>query len=295
MNENLHDRNDGSESDEGSLRGRLIRSPLTRHPDTGEHYRLGTRLRNYLLTGLIVVGPVSITIYIVWWFVNLVDAWVKPLLPSLSELQRRLPFTLPFELPSLPELPGVGLVFAVIGLTVIGALTANLFGRTLVSYGEMMLGRMPIVRNVYSALKQIFETVLSQSGTSFQKVGLVEYPRKGIYSIVFISTETRGEIQARHAEGEDLVSVFLPTTPNPTSGFLLFLPKKDVKILDMSVEEAAKMVISAGLVVPEYAGGMEEVVHRVEAATHASGAGQEPHAPAEKPRSGRKRQDKLPV
>lgn len=274
MNEALPENRKGKSKPEGSLRGRLLRSRLSGGPPGEDGHHLGTRLRNYLLTGLIVVGPVSITIYIVWWFVNLVDAWVTPLLPSVAELERHLPFSLPFHLPSVPELPGVGLVFAIIGLTVIGALTANLFGRTLVSYGEMMLGRMPIVRNVYSALKQIFETVLSQSGTSFQKVGLVEYPRRGIFSIVFISTETKGEIQARHSDGEELLSVFLPTTPNPTSGYLLFLPKKDVKILDMTVEEAAKMVISAGLVVPEYNAAIDEVMKGVDAATHPSG---EPH------------------
>ena len=111
---------------------------------------------------------------------------------------------------------------------------------------------MPVVRNVYGALKQIFETVLSQSNNTFQQVGLIEYPRRDLYAIVFISTETTGEIKDRADDGEGLLSVFLPTTPNPTSGFLLFVPKRDVVMLDMSVEEAAKLVISAGLVVPEY-------------------------------------------
>ncbi len=219
-------------------------------PDKGEPLHVGARLRNYFLTGLIVVGPVSITLYILWWFINLIDAWVKPLLPDIYN----------------PEtygiwVPGVGLVFAIFAMIVIGALTANLFGRTLVSYGEMMLGRMPVVRNVYRALKQIFETVLSQSNTTFQKVALIEYPRRGIFSIVFISTETRGEISHRRpaGEGEDMLSVFLPTTPNPTSGYLLFVPRKDVIELDMTVEDAAKMVISAGLVTPEYQAELKEL------------------------------------
>jgi uncharacterized membrane protein len=234
-----------------------------------ESHHLGTRLRNYLFTGLIIVGPVSITIYIVWWFVGLIDAWVKPLLPSLAEIERNLPFELPFPLSALPNIPGVGLIVAIIGLMLIGALTANLFGRTIFGYGELMLGRMPIVRNVYGALKQIFETVLSKSGSSFQRVGLIEYPRKGIYSIIFISTETRGEIQARHG-ADPLISVFLPTTPNPTSGFLLFVPARDVKILDMSVEEAAKLIISAGLVVPEHT-SLDEAAQRIEEAARHSG------------------------
>ncbi|MEE9587441.1 MAG: DUF502 domain-containing protein [Hyphomicrobiaceae bacterium] len=203
---------------------------------------VGARLRNYFLTGLIIVGPVSITLYIVWWFINVIDAWVKPLVPDIYNPDTYLPFSL----------PGVGLIFATFILMVIGALAANLFGRTLISYSEMMLGRMPVVRNVYRALKQIFETVLSQSSTSFQKVGIIEWPREGLYAIVFISTETKGEI-AHKWEGEtELLSVFLPTTPNPTSGYLLFVPRGDIIELDMSVEDAAKMVISAGLVTPAH-------------------------------------------
>lgn len=211
--------------------------------------RLGARLRNYFLTGLIVVGPVGITVYILWWFVGLIDAWVKPLIPHQYLPENYLPFTV----------PGVGLILAIFGLMVIGALTANLFGRTLVSWGEMMLDRMPIVRNVYRALKQIFETVLSKSSASFQRVGLIEYPRRGIYSLVFVSTETRGEINHRLDDGDGMLSVFLPTTPNPTSGFLLFVPRRDVAILDMTVEEAAKLVISAGLVVPSYQEKLKEL------------------------------------
>ncbi len=203
---------------------------------------LGPRLRNYFLTGLIIVGPVGITLYALWWFINLVDAWVKPWVPQVYLPETYLPFTV----------PGVGLIFSILVLIVVGALTANLFGRTLVSYGELMLDRMPVVRSVYRALKQIFETVLSQSNNSFQDVGLIEYPRIGLYAIVFISTQTKGEIDKKVFKGEPLLSIFLPTTPNPTSGFLLFVPEKDVIILDMSVEEAAKLVISAGLVVPDY-------------------------------------------
>ncbi|MFQ5626708.1 MAG: DUF502 domain-containing protein [Methyloligellaceae bacterium] len=203
---------------------------------------IGSRLRNYFLTGLIIVGPVGITLYVIWWFVNLIDAWVKPWVPQIYLPETYLPFTV----------PGVGLIFSITVLIVVGALTANLFGRTVVSYGEIMLGRMPVVRSVYRALKQIFETVLSQSSNSFQQVGLVEYPRLGLYAIVFVSTATKGEIDKKVLKGEPMLSVFLPTTPNPTSGYLLFVPTKDVTILDMSVEEAAKLVISAGLVVPPY-------------------------------------------
>jgi len=212
-------------------------------------WRIGARLRNYFLTGLVIVGPVSITVYILWWFINVVDAWMKPLVPDIYNPDTYLRISL----------PGVGLIFAVFMLMVIGALAANLFGRTLISYGEMIVGRMPVVRNVYRALKQIFETVLSQSSSSFQKVALVEYPRRGLYAIVFISTDTSGEIAAKWEGDSNLVSVFLPTTPNPTSGYLLFVPSGDLLELEMTVEDAAKMVISAGLVTPEYQGKLGEL------------------------------------
>jgi len=201
---------------------------------------LGARLRSYFLTGLVIAAPISITVYVTWWFIRFVDTWFKPLLPERYDPDTYLPFTI----------PGVGLLVALVLLTVLGALAANLFGRTVVRYGERLLDQMPVVRNLYRALKQIFETVLSQSNQSFRQVGLIEYPRKGLYALVFISTQTRGEVAERAGGGDDMLSVFLPTTPNPTSGFLLFVPRADIIMLDMSVEEAAKLVISAGLVVP---------------------------------------------
>ncbi len=206
---------------------------------------IGARLRNYFLTGLVIAAPISITVYITWWFVDLVDNWFKPLLPAAYNPETYLPFAV----------PGVGLIFAIIMLMVLGALTANLFGRTIVGFGERFMDNMPLVRNLYKALKQIFETAVSQSNSSFQEVGLIEYPRKGLYALVFVSTRTKGEVLERAGHGKNgMLSVFLPTTPNPTSGFLLFVPEKDIEILDMSVEEAAKMVISAGLVTPKQQG-----------------------------------------
>ncbi len=206
------------------------------------HGNVGSRLRNYFLTGLVVAAPISITVYITWSFVSVVDDWFKPYLPAAYNPETYLPFAV----------PGVGLIFAIIMLMVLGALTANLFGRTIVEFGERLMDNMPLVRNLYKALKQIFETAVSQSNSSFKDVGLIEYPRNGLYALVFISTHTQGEVLTRAGHEEDgMLSVFLPTTPNPTSGFLLFVPRGDVEILDMSVEEAAKMVISAGLVTPK--------------------------------------------
>jgi len=170
-----------------------------------------------------------------------VDGWVKPYLPSAYNPDTYLPFSL----------PGYGLLVALVALTMVGFLTANLVGRTIIGFGESLLDRMPLVRVLYKGLKQIFETVLAEQNNSFKQAALIEYPRKGLWSIVFIATETKGEVDHK-LPGEETISVFLPTTPNPTSGFLLFVPRKDVLMLDMTVEEAAKMVISAGLVAPQY-------------------------------------------
>jgi uncharacterized membrane protein len=221
-----------------------------------QRLRIGARLRNYFLTGLIIVGPLAITINIVLWFISAVDGWVKPLMPDFEAwLSRVLPAE--YQLPEglSQSIPGFGLLFAIIGITIIGALTANLLGRTIVSYAELMLSRMPVVRNVYSGLKQIFETVLSESGNSFSKVGLVEFPRKGMWSIIFIAGETKGEIDARLNESEPTVCAFLPCTPNPTTGYLIYVPRSEVVELDMKIEDAAKLVISAGLITPEFQGG----------------------------------------
>lgn len=262
--------NDEDLDDHDSLR-RLTSSQ--KKPQHRSH--LGMRLRNYFLTGLIIAGPVGITFYIIWWFINLIDAWVKPFVPARYLPDTYLPFTV----------PGVGLIFSMTAIMLIGFFAANLFGRTLVGYSELMLDRMPVVRNVYRALKQIFETVLSKSSNSFQYVGLIEYPRRGLMAIVFVSTETTGEIKNRADDGNGLLSVFLPTTPNPTSGFLLFVPKKDITILDMSVEEAAKLVISAGLVVPdvqqEQLQALAAEAKQAEKSEPAAEAGPEPEDKAE--------------
>lgn len=209
------------------------------------------RTRNYFLTGLIVAAPISITIYLTWSFVAWVDTWIKPLIPVRYNPDTYLPFTV----------PGVGLLVAFLFITLLGALTANLFGRTVVRLGESVLDRMPLVRSLYKALKQIFETVLSQSQGSFERVGLMEFPRRESWVIVFISTSTKGEVLNRVGQGEQMWSCFMPTVPNPTSGFLMFVPQKDVVLLDMSVEEAAKMAISAGLVIPPFKDGKEAKEH----------------------------------
>lgn len=221
--------------------------------DAPEEPRFGARLRNYFLTGLVVVGPVGITLYIAWNFIALVDAWVKPYVPALYNPDSYLPFAV----------PGVGLVFSVVLLTIIGALAANLLGRSLISAGEMMLGRTPIVRNVYRGLKQIFESVVTASspGQNFQKVALMEFPSKGIWSIVFVTGDAARDI-ARELPGRDLISVFMPTGMLPPSGFVCFVPRKDVLPIRMSVEDAAKIIISAGMVNPETQAALKDMAMR---------------------------------
>ncbi|GAB1582137.1 DUF502 domain-containing protein [Phyllobacterium phragmitis] len=208
------------------------------------------RLRNYFLTGIVVTAPIAITAYLVWAFVGWVDGWVKPLIPHAYNPDNYLPFTV----------PGFGLIVAIVLLTLVGFLTANIVGRAIIRLGEYVLDRMPLVRSVYRGLKQIFETVLSGKSNTFKRVGLIEYPRKGIWSIVFLSTDAEGEISDTLADkAGKMTAVFLPTTPNPTSGFLLYVPKSDIIDLSMSVEDGAKLVISAGLVSPEFQARTKEL------------------------------------
>nr|WP_246206245.1 DUF502 domain-containing protein [Propylenella binzhouense] len=225
-------------------------------PEPKRKSHAGMRLRNYFLTGIVVAAPIGITIYLSWTIIHWVDGWVKPIIPRAYNPDSYLPFSV----------PGVGLVVAVVLLTLLGFLTANLVGRTIVGYGELLLDRMPVVRNLYRALKQIFETVLSESARSFKKVGLIEYPSKGLWALVFIATDAKGEVPHKVPEEDDLISVFLPTTPNPTSGFLLFVPRRNLIELEMSVEDGAKLVISAGLVTPKYQNRLRELAEGAERA-----------------------------
>lgn len=195
--------------------------------------------RANFLTGLVVVVPVVLTVWLTWSFITFVDAKVVPWVPA--PYNPRTYFD--------ADIPGFGLVIFLVFTTVIGYLAKKVFGRQLIRAGENFVARMPVVRSIYNAVKQIVETILSQSKSSFRQACLVEYPRTGLWAVAFVATDTRGEILERTGGGE-MMSVFLPTTPNPTSGFLLFVPRKDVVLLDMTIEEAAKLIISAGLVTP---------------------------------------------
>jgi uncharacterized membrane protein len=207
----------------------------TRHPAPSQ-FGLMSRLRNYFLTGLVLVGPLFITVNLTWWFVNWVDDQVRPFIPAAYRPETYLPM----------HIPGTGLIIALVALTVLGFLTANLVGRTLVEAGENILSRMPVVRPIYKSLKQIFETLFSNSGSSFRRVGLVEFPGPGMWSLVFLSQPPGADIMARLPDTEH-VSAFMPCTPNPTTGFFFYVPRRDVIDLDISVETAMTLLMSAGM------------------------------------------------
>ncbi len=200
------------------------------------------RLRNYFLAGVIVTAPISLTVIIVWQVVHFFDTTANSLIPGRYNPENYLPFSL----------PGLGFLLMLALITLAGWFTASMLGRSLMRAGERILDRMPVVRSIYGTLKQIFETVLADSSRSFREVVLVEYPRRGLWAIAFVTGPTRGEVGARMQT--DLVNVFLPTTPNPTSGFLLFVPRRDLVPLDMTIEEGMKLVISGGIVSPPAAG-----------------------------------------
>jgi len=197
-------------------------------------------IRSSFFTGIVVIAPIGLTIYLVWTVMGWVDGVVLPLVPDVWKPEQYIGI----------NLRGVGIIFFLIFTVLVGWIAKGLIGRSFITWAESVLDQLPVVRSIYAGLKQIAETVFAQQDTSFDKACLVEYPRKGIWAIGFISTSAKGEVNRVAATDEQLMSVFVPTTPNPTSGFLLFFPKSDVIELDMTVEDAAKLVISAGLVYP---------------------------------------------
>lgn len=199
---------------------------------------LMTRLRGYFLAGVLVTAPIGITCYLAWLFLVFVDNKVKPLLPAKYNPETYITFSI----------PGLGLIILLVGLTLIGMTTAGFIGRTLVKIGEGIVNRMPILRGVYSASKQVIETVVGQNATSFREVVLVEFPRRDCWTIAFITGVAKGEIG--DLADEEVVNVFVPTTPNPTSGYLIFVPRAEIIPLHMSVEDGIKFVVSMGIVAP---------------------------------------------
>ena len=197
-------------------------------------------LRASFLTGLIVIAPIGLTIWLIWTVVGWIDGFVLPLVPYNFRPEQYIGI----------NLRGVGVIIFLIFTVIVGWIAKGLLGRSLIRWAESLVERTPVVRSIYSGIKQIAETVFAQSERSVERACLIEYPRRGIWAIGFISTDTKGEVARKSGGESDMVSVFVPTTPNPTSGFLLFFPKEDIQELDMTIEEAAKLVISAGLVYP---------------------------------------------
>src|SRR6185295_18463800 len=185
------------------------------------HMSLGARLRTYFFAGILITAPVSLTIYLAWLFIRFVDERVFSVIPQEYNPETYLPFSI----------PGIGLLLALVFLTLIGALTAGILGRAINHLFEGILNRLPVIRSLYSAIKQIMETVLANKSSAFRECVLIEYPRKGIWTLGFITGTSKGEVQEKTAE--EVINVFVPTTPNPTSGFLLFVPAQDIIRLKM--------------------------------------------------------------
>ena len=216
------------ESEDGGRRETAARKP---HP-------IAARLRNYFLAGVLVVAPIGITLYIARLILDFVDSRVTPLIPPRYNPETYLPF----------DIPGLGVIVVLVVITAIGAITAGFVGRLFVRISERIVTRTPVIRGIYGAVKQLVESVFSQKAGAFRQVVLVEWPREGVWTIGFLTNETAIEIQRRLPR--EVVSVMVPTTPNPTSGYLVFVPRESVVPLEMSVEDAMKMVLSSGIVVP---------------------------------------------
>ena len=205
-------------------------------------FRVLANVRGNFLAGLIVIAPIGFTMWIINSIIGWIDGWVLPLIPYNYHFTEYIGI----------NLKGLGVIFFLVFTVLVGWIGKGILGRTFLRIGENLVDRTPIVRSVYSGIKQIAETVLSSRDSSFDKACLIEYPRKGIWAIAFVASDSKGEIAEKNPNKKNqLVSVFIPTTPNPTSGFLLFIPKSDITYLDMTIEEAAKLVISAGLVYPK--------------------------------------------
>jgi uncharacterized membrane protein len=219
-------------------------------PEKPRRASLFSRLRSSFLTGLVVIAPVWLTIWLIWSVVGWIDGAVLPWVPNSYQPDKMIQDLLGLDREVQINVRGIGVIIFLVFTIIVGWMAKGLMGRSLIRVAESVVERTPVVRSIYSGIKQISETVFAQTERSFEKACLIEYPRKGIWAIGFISTSAKGEISERAGNMGEMQSIFLPTTPNPTSGFLLFLPSEDVIELDMSVEDAAKLVISAGLVYP---------------------------------------------
>ena len=198
-----------------------------------------TRLKRYLIAGILIWVPAGVTYLILRLIIDLMDR-ILLVLPEAYRPETLVGF----------RIPGLGIVLTLSLLVVTGFLAANFVGRLLVARWESLVARIPLVSPIYTGAKKVSETLLSDQGQAFRKVLLVEYPRRGIWSLAFLTANQLGEVQAK--TGKELACVFVPTTPNPTSGFLILAPRDEIIMLDMSVDEAFRMIVSLGVVVPDW-------------------------------------------
>ncbi|WP_093915431.1 DUF502 domain-containing protein [Sulfitobacter marinus] len=211
---------------------------------------LFARLRGSFLTGLVVIAPVGLTIWLIWTVIGWIDGIVLPMVPLAYHPDRLIQTYFGLDPSAQINVRGIGVIIFLLFTIIVGWLAKGIIGRSFIRFAEGLVQRTPVVRTIYSGIKQISETIFAQSERSFETACMVEYPRKGAWALGFISISAKGEVARHVGVDKELVGVFIPTTPNPTSGFLLFFPRNDIIELDMSVEDAAKLVISAGLVYP---------------------------------------------
>jgi uncharacterized membrane protein len=206
------------------------------------------KLRAYFLAGIVVTAPIAITIYLTYIFLNLVDSNVKNLIPQHFEGSWWYE-----QYYTVISFPGIGIIAALVFFVLVGWFTTNFLGKLLIRISEYIVNRMPVIRTLYGGIKQVFETIMASKSQAFREAVMLEYPRRGVWSIGFVTGVSQGEVQ--RMTDEETINVFVPTTPNPTSGYLLFVPKKELKFLKMSVEDAIKLIVSAGIITPPDDGG----------------------------------------
>lgn len=204
-----------------------------------EHMKLLLKIRGYLFAGLVFAAPTALTFYLVYWMTLTIDRLVRSIFPA--------------QLTWIDQIflvPGVGVITSIFAFVLLGFLLQNVVGHYIVSKWERLFSKLPLVRTIFLTIKQVIDAFFGKNAMSFREVALVEYPRHGIWALCFVTGTTQGEVQEKTSD--DVINVFLPTTPNPTSGFLLFVPRQELHILDMTVEEGIKMIISAGIITPDY-------------------------------------------
>jgi len=238
-----------------------------------DHVRrsFGARMRGYFIAGILVTAPISITIYLTYLFLTAIDGQVAKILPvQWYEV-----------LDGGTTVPGLGLLVAIVFFIIVGWFATNILGRFFIRIAEYFVDRVPVIRTIYSAIKQIFETIMATQSNAFREVVMLEYPRRGTWSIGFVTGRTEGQVQ--RVTAQETVNVFVPTTPNPTSGYLLFVPKKELKYLDMTVEEGVKLVVSAGIITPSDRGAKKPATKKAAAKTTTAKTPAKRKAPAKKP------------